>query len=102
MKTKDKLIEAMKNLADTIEAYNVAEIEYEEAKREIILNDATYGAAKNEHVRNAYLAEKLAKEEAKLNKVAFEKRRETLARDIAEVEWKSEKYDIMLSVGKIV
>ena len=97
----NELLDAIRDLDSATELYLKAEKKYEEEKMHIVLNDSVYGAAKNAEVRNAYLADKLKIEMIVLEKAAAEKRRCTVVKEMAEVCWKSEKYDIMLKVGKL-
>jgi len=101
MKTAEIYTKSIQQLGEATEAYLEAEAKYEKAKGDIILEDAEYQVLKNEGQRKAYITEKLKEEQELVDATAKEKRHQTVINAMAEVAWKSEKYDIMLKVGKL-
>jgi len=101
MKTSNHLVETVRLLADANEELTKAEIALEEKKADFINNSGTYGACTNDKQRTAFFAENCATEIKLVRKFEAKREKANVEKEIAEIEWKSEKYDIMAKVGVI-
>lgn len=99
MITTKGMVDSLKNLQLANEEFTKAEIALEERKADIINNDKGYLACTNDKQRTAFFAENCATEIKLVRKFEAKKVKASFEKEIAEVEWKSEKYDIMSKVG---
>jgi multidrug resistance efflux pump len=95
-----KLVEAIQSLAEANENLTTAEIALEEKKATIIQTDKEYDACTNEKQRSACLLDKCANEMKQVRRYTLLKMAAASKKEVAEIIWKSEKYDIMLKVGE--
>ena len=98
MKTTNKYTSALEALLIANEAVMKAEIAFEEKKASIIQTSKAYEGCTNDKQRGAVIIDEAATEIKSIRKAELAKLRAASAATIAEVEWKSEKYDIMATV----
>lgn len=102
-------METVKKLTDAIVAAleaskNLAKVEAELSKQSaaIILGDEQFKSLKNAEQREAYLRLKLEAAYDAVDKAKTAMKEAAAAKEIAEAEFKAEKYQILLRVGKLV